>query len=67
MTELQNAMKVLRKHLKKDKDYFYSWQSNIAMNMQDEGYRQKSRDSRVSRHSISNKGAENFLNTLIRT
>jgi len=67
MTELQKAMKVLRRHLKKDSDYFRSWKANIAVSMQDEGYRQKSRDSFKTRHSISNKAAESFLNTLINT
>lgn len=38
MTELERAMKILKKHLNKDKSegsYYYSWQSNIAMYIHD--------------------------------
>jgi hypothetical protein len=34
MTELENALKVLVKHLEADKEkgsYYHSWQSNIAL------------------------------------
>lgn len=38
MTELERAIKILKKHLNKDKkegSYYYSWQSNIAMYIHD--------------------------------
>ena len=66
MSDLEKAVKILGKALKKNKDFFYGWQSNIAVCMEDEAYKQKSRDSRQKIHEISNKGAINFLNMLIK-
>ena len=58
------AVKVLTRALKSDEGYWISWKANIAMAYQDEGHRQKSRDSNAKRHAISDKAAENFLNLL---
>ena len=56
----------LKKALKKDESYYYSWQSNIAMKFQDEYYRTKGYKNRQKIHDISNNAAKAFLNLLIK-
>jgi hypothetical protein len=66
-TELSKAIKVLTEHLKKDKDYFYSWQSNIAMQFKDEVSRQSPVNGYCALvHEIANTSAVNFLQLLCR-
>ena len=52
----------LVKALKKDNNFYYGWQSNIAVAMQD-AYRQAKEKSDI--HAISNDGAKRFLDLLI--
>jgi len=61
-------IKTLIKHLKKNKDYYYSWQANIAMAFRDEYDKQKRIKKNLNSsdiHEIANNGAKNFLNLLI--
>ncbi len=51
--------------LKKDKDYYYCWQSNIAMAFYDEYRRNGNNLSHKKVKTIANKAAKNFLNMLI--
>lgn len=60
-------IKKLIKNLKKDKQYYYSWQANIAMAFKDEYDRcSKKYKNRKDIHNIANKAAINFLNLLIK-
>ena len=66
---LKKAIKILIKNLEKDKEYYYSWQSNIAMAFYDEYRKRKKRNKYVNikeLHKISNEAAINFLNLLIK-
>jgi len=57
----------LIKKLKEDKDYYYGWQSNIAMAFKDEYDRDKKKyKNREDIIRISNQAAQNFLNMLIK-
>ena len=49
--------------LKEDSDYFMSWQANIAVAMQD-AY--ANAEDKTDIHKISNEGAKNFLELLIK-
>lgn len=60
---MKNITKDLVKALKKDKELFYGWQSNIAVAMQD-AYANSGNKEDI--HKISNEGAKNFLNLLIK-
>jgi len=66
---LKKAIKILIKNLEKDKEYYYSWQSNIAMAFYD-GYRKRKKRNKYVNikelHKISNEAAINFLNLLIK-
>ena len=56
----------LVKELKKDKSegsYYYAWQANIAVAMQDAYARAK---DKTDIHAILNEGAKNFLDLLIK-
>jgi hypothetical protein len=53
----------LIEELKKDKDLYYGWQSNIAVAMQDAYERA---EDKTDIHKISNDGAKAFLDLLIR-
>ena len=53
----------LIEELKKDKDYYYAWQANIAVAMQDAYARA---EDKTDIHKISNDGAKAFLDLLIR-
>ena len=48
--------------LKSDKDFYYSWQSNIAMAF----YSEYDKDPFEHMHKIANQAAKNFLNLLIK-
>ena len=52
----QDAMKIITKELRKDKEYRQSWQSSIAMAFVDCGVDQK----------VANSGADRFLEWLER-
>lgn len=62
------SVKNLCERLKKDKDYYYSWQANIAMAFQDEFRKEFPASSTgylFDLHKISNEAAKYFLNNLI--
>ena len=62
-----NAFKVFAKELRKDKELYYSYQSNIAMAFNDEVRRKNHKYlSNEKLHEVSNTAAKNFLNLLIR-
>lgn len=62
--ELQNAMKVLVRSLRKDSGYRIAWQANIAMSFYDAHCQQGGRTSRAKIHSIANSAADHFLKLL---
>jgi hypothetical protein len=57
------AVKYLIRALKKDPDYRYSWQANIAVCMQD-AYDYANPEDKKDIHKISNDGAQRFLDLL---
>lgn len=60
-------IKELIKNLRDDPDLYYVYQANIAMAFQDEYYRYKKKyKNRGDIHQISNQGAKNFLDLLIK-
>ena len=59
-----DAFKVVAAALRKDKDYYFAWQSNIAMAFVDTAQQQGSRDSYVKLHKVANDAAKYFLNLL---
>ena len=61
----QEAIKKVKSELHKDKELFYAFQANIAMQFVDENRRQGSRDSYKKVHGVANEAAKNFLNLLI--
>jgi hypothetical protein len=70
---LQEAIKVLQKHLSEDKSegsYYHSWVANIGMAFYDEMERVRldvdnTEDNKYDIHKISNQAAKNFLDLLI--
>ena len=53
------------KQLRKDSEYYYSWQANIAMAFKDEyDSCDKKYKNRQDIHEIANKGAKRFLNLI---
>ena len=69
--KIQRAVKILIKELKKDKGFYYSWQSNIAMAFKDHHYNYKKRKNKrwlnqQDIHEIANESAKNFLNLLMK-
>ena len=60
----EDAINHLAKELKNDSSYYYSWQSNIAMQFLDELARMNYRFPDA--HTIANAAAKNFLNLLIK-
>lgn len=60
---IQDAVGVLRKELKADPDYYYTWQANIAMAFFDE-WREDTEKTDI--HTLANKGAKRFLDLLCR-
>lgn len=63
--EIQDATNELIKHLKDDKDYFYSWQANIAMAIYD-NLPDVLPTNKKEIHEKINEGAKYFLSLLIR-
>lgn len=59
--DIKEAVARLCEELRTDKDYFYSWQANIAVAFQDAYKRLPDKDI----HEISNVAAKDFLNLLI--
>jgi len=59
MTELREAMLVVRKHLEQDPAYRQGWIANIAMAVVDQSTPYE------SLHKIANNGAVLFINRLI--
>ena len=51
MTEIEAALNILRKAMKEDYDYAWSWHCNVAVMMQDA----------EASHRISNDGAARFM------
>jgi len=70
--ELKDAMGVLSQALVDDPDYFFGWQSNIAVAFQDEFNSTadleglSGEDVRDQIHAISNTAAKNFLDVLMK-
>ena len=67
--ELQNAIKMLTKHLRQDEGYRIGWQSNIAMAYKDNEhwYKQKTGKKYLNsrdKHIIANMAADYFLEQL---
>lgn len=66
----KEAVETLCAALKEDKDYYYSWQANIAMAFYDEYFKLYSIEAFSSKElkeitGIANKAADNFLKLLI--
>lgn len=59
----KDAIDHLAKELKNDPGYYYSWQSNIAMQFLDELARMNYKFPDA--HTIANAAAKNFLSLLI--
>ncbi len=70
-TKVQKAVKNLSKALRKDRELFYAYQANIAVQFKDEYSRvRKSKYHRYLNnediHDIANDAAKSFLNLLIK-
>jgi len=70
-TKTAKAVKTLCKALRKDSDYFYAWQANIAMQFKDEYSRRRKEKNydyfnNEDIHQIANDAAITFLNLLIK-
>lgn len=69
-SNLEKAMDYLTEKLKSSEDYYYGWQSNIAMAFFDEARRQYPESicfiQDETLHKIANDAAKNFLNNLIK-
>ena len=69
--EIYNIIGELCKMLREDQDFYYSWQSNIAMSFKDAfsrratEYEQKAFGSDLI-HAIANEAAMNFLDLFIK-
>ena len=59
--KLQESVDCLIDSLRNDKDFYYGWQSNIAMAFFDANSQSK---AKTSIHEIANTAAKNFLNNL---
>lgn len=62
--DVKKELDVVRKALKDDKSYYFSWQSNIAMAFVDECYRKGISHGKL--HEVANDAAKNFLDMLIK-
>ena len=66
---LRFAIRILKKALSKDPDYYYSWQSNIAMPFYDKYFEKRKKKRYLNNediHMVANEAARNFLNLLIK-
>ena len=70
MSEFNDALTIVKKHLKEDKDIFHTYKSNLAMAFYDQYYKNKDKEesykTRDDIHMIANVAASNFLDLLIR-
>lgn len=64
--ELKVGVKRLRRALKEDPEYYYSWQSNIAMAFKDRFEKENIHFDFNIIHEVANDAAKNFLNQLIK-
>lgn len=67
-TKTQKAVKTLCKSLKKDPEFFYAYQANIAMQFKDEYARRRKEKRYLNNtdiHEIANDAAKSFLELLI--
>jgi len=63
---IKRAVRKLTKALRKDEEFYYTYQANIAMAIKDEfNKRKKPYTSQSDMHEIANTGAKNFLNLFI--
>jgi hypothetical protein len=62
----QEAVKTLTKALREDPEFYYGYQSNIAMAFYDEAKKQLKSESRKRLQNISNQAAKNFLDVWIK-
>jgi len=62
--KLKEAFYIITKKLKEDKDYYYAWQSNIAIPFQD--ILDKENCWFLRAPELSNQAAKNFLDLLIK-
>ena len=68
---IKDSITDIRKSLRKDKEYYYGWQANIAMAFKDATYlyKKKHKKQNLSEkdiHIIANEAAMNFLNLLMK-
>ena len=57
----------LKKELKRDEGFYFSWQSNIAMAFYDEYRRAGNNLSHAKVKKVANEAAKSFLNLLIKS
>lgn len=65
--EVKEAVQTLTKALSEDKELFYAWQANIAMQFKDE-YNSEKDKGHINNHDIhriANNAAIKFINLLI--
>ena len=70
--KIKKAVKVLTEALKKDKDFYYGYQSNIAMAFNAE-FEKMAKENNIKEipfgidiHKVANQAARNFLNMWIK-
>ncbi len=62
--EFADVIRLFCEQLKKDPDYYYGWQANIACAFQDEYYRPTLEVEERDIHKISNNAAKYFLDMI---
>jgi len=65
MTKTEQAVKHLCEKLSEDEDFYYGWQSNIAMAFLDEYTALVDNPNITEIHKLANKAAKRFLDNLI--
>jgi GR25 family glycosyltransferase involved in LPS biosynthesis len=63
-SDIGNAIDVLSRKLRTEPDYYQAFQANIAVQFQDEYYREFQNLDQEKIYEISNKAAKNFLDLL---
>lgn len=63
MSKISNAVKVLTKALREDKEFYCSYQANIAMAFKDEYARSGGKENI---HELANRAADNFMQLWIK-
>jgi len=66
MKNVKKEMKAVTNLLREDSNYYYGWQSNIAMAFYDECRRNSVRINSSKLAKIANNAAKNFLDQLMR-